>query len=229
MIRNVKDLYKYFLNLINKEKTHVIEPELFNMIINAALLNWVKEKLPLNEFKQIRIEDLNVLLVDGGLGDGIKCSDDSPYVFPVPNESLYNIRVVFDVEYKDSLCFEDGLGKKKMAKLIKLDRLSSSSDNYYLKPKDDRLYFNYSNNNVRLFTGEYSGESKTEGVKMYLDYYKYPNTIEYSHTDSDLDDLQFKSLQLQEVAEQAAQEFLERNRDPRYQSYLNEQVQRNRI
>ena len=228
MIRNVKDLYKYFLNLINKEKTHTIEPQFFNMIINAALLNWVKEKLPLNEFKQARIEDLNVLLVDGGLHEGITF-DNAGDVAIVPEESLYNVRVVFDIAYIDSHCFDDSIGKGKTAKLIKLDRLSPISDSYYLMPKDDRLYFNYSNNKVRYFTGKYSGLSKTKGFKMYLDYYKYPEPIVYDESGDNSVSLQFKPLQLQEVAEQAAQEFLEKNQDPRYQSYLNEQNQRDRI
>jgi len=227
MIRNVKDLYKYFLNLINKDKTHTIRPYLFNLIINAALLNWVKEKLPLNDFKQMRIEDLNVLLVDGSLGDGIVFTNDD--VCPVPDEALYNVRVVFDIKYINSPCFGNGEGEKQMAKLIKLDRLSVISDSYYLKPKDKRLYFNYSNNNVRLFTGNYSGESDSIGTKMYLDYYKYPDTIIFVEDGDNNGLLQFKSLQLQEITEQAAQEFLEKNRDPRYQSYLNEQIQRNRI
>jgi hypothetical protein len=227
MIRNVEDLYKYLLNLINKDKTHTINPDLFNLIINAALLNWVKKKLPLNDFKQIRIEDLNVLFVDGSLGDGIDFINDD--IAPVPNDSLYNVRVVFDINYIDSPCFGNKEGKKQVAKLIKLDRLSAISVSSYSKPKDNRLYYNYSNNNVRLFTGKYSGESNSIGIKMYLDYYKYPDTITFIKGGDNASQLQFKSLQLQEIAEQAAQEFLEKNRDPRYQSYLNEQIQRNRI
>ena len=227
MIRTSEDVYRYFLNLINKDKTYTIRPDLFNLIIDAALLNWVKEKLPLNDFKQMRIEDLSVLFVDGSLTGGIEFETDD--ICAVPSEALYNVRVVFDIEYIESFCFESGIGEKRTAKLIKLDRLSAISNSIYSKPKDDRLYYHYSDNHIRLFTGKYSGESKSKGVRMYLDYYKYPSAIVFTENGDNSNPLQFKPLQLQEITEKAAQEFLEKNRDPRYQSYLNEQVQRNRI
>lgn len=226
MIRTDKQLYKYFLTLINKERTHTIVPEMFNLVINVALINWVKEKLPLNEFKQVRIEDLNLLLVDGSLGKSI--IPEMENVFPIPLTSIYNVRPVFKIKYKDNPCHEDNSIVTKTAILMKYDKASAIEDSYYLKPTDDRLYYRYTNEKIHLITGKYSGESNTIGIAMLLDYYRYPTEIEFNPVEMEKT-LEFKPSQLQEVAEKAAQEFLEKNTDPRYQSFLREQMERKQI
>jgi len=218
-----QEAYKYFLNLVNKYKTHTIVPEVFNLIYNAALINWVKLKLPANDFVQSRIDDLRELFV----------SQESPIYpiagtiknkFEVPADYFQGVRARFRIQYVDSTCFPNGPSSSLIGPgLWKSDRASAIEASFYTKPKDSRTYFAYQNGIIKLFTGLDSGLSKSYGIEMYLDYYKYPTKVNFVAGQAP-QLLQFKDKQSQEIAEKAAQEFLEKNRDPRYQTMLNEQA-----
>jgi hypothetical protein len=223
MITTAEQMYRYFLQLVNKEKTHVVKPATFNFLINTSNIDWVKERLPVNEFNQTLIDDLQVLLVEGDLADGIDVTTD--FIFDLPVEYMHGINVLFDITIINSACFEDGTQYKQSAIIMKSDEKTVIKDSYYRQPRDSRLYYRYANSKVRLFTGKYSGTSDSVGLKMYMDYYKLPSEIEYIF-EGVSSDSEFGSLQQQEIVERAVQMFLEKNRDPRYQSFLNEQAQK---
>ena len=221
MITTAEQMYRYFLQLINKEKTHVVTPDTFNFLINTSNIDWVKSKLPVNEFNQVLIDDLQVLLVEGDLGAGIAITSEN--LFALPTDYMHGVNVVFDINVVGSSIFDDGAQSKLSAIIMKSDEKTVIKNSYYRRPLDNRLYYNYANN--KIFTGKYSGTSNSVGVKMYLDYYKLPNEIKYISGGTSLNS-GFGPLQQQEIVERAVQMFLEKNRDPRYQSFLNEQVQR---
>ncbi|MBN2617258.1 MAG: hypothetical protein JXR64_02975 [Spirochaetales bacterium] len=223
MITTVEGMYRYFLQLINKEQTHTINPATFNFLINTSNIDWVKSKLPMNEFNQVFIDDLQVLLVDGDISEGIDVADD--FIFDIPEDYMHGINALFDVEIINSNCYSDGIKYKLSAILMKSDEKTVIKNSYYRQPKDSRLYYRYANNKIRLFTGKYSDTSESVGKKMYLDYYKLPRKIEYVFEGISTNS-EFGPLQQQEIVERAVQMFLEKNRDPRYQSFLNEQAQK---
>lgn len=223
MVTTAEQMYVYFLQLINKEKTHVVKPATFNFLINTSCIDWVKSKLPVNEFNQVLINDLQVLLVEGDLGAGISVTDE--FLFALPSDYMHGINVLFDITCIGSPCFEDGQQLKQPATLMKSDEKTVIKTSYYRQPRDSRLYYLYANNKIRLFTGKYSATSASVGYKMYLDYYKLPNEIKYVQGGTSLNS-SFGPLQQQEIVERAVQMFLEKNRDPRYQSFLNEQAQK---
>lgn len=223
-VTNIEEAYRYFLYLINKDNTYTITPYKFNIIINSSMINWIKGILSTNEVNQTRIEDLSILFIDGSSKDR-KIPMYASYA-NIPEDSMYNVRAIFDVEYKNSPCYSDGVKYKQIASLIKSDLLSAFQLNYYLKPLDSRMYYFYTEDKVKLLTGADSGLSESKGIAMYLDYYRYPKKLEYIDGGDNSDKFELKASQMQAVVEKAAQEFLEINRDPRYQSYLNEQVQR---
>jgi hypothetical protein len=226
MIETAEQMYVYFLKLINKEKTHTVIPSVFNFLINVYVINWVKGKLPTSEYNQRMVDDLQVLLVDGELTNGILPIAES--VFSVPLDYMHGISALFDLNCVGSPCYPDGLKSKLTGVLLKSANKNTIFSSFYRRPKDSRLYFRYSQNKIRLFTGKDSGTSNSYGSKLYLDYYRLPNKIEYVYNGVSTNS-EFKASQQQEIVERAAQEYLENNRDPRYQSFLNEQVQRNRM
>jgi len=226
MIRTATDMYKYFLQLIKKEGTHVVTPETFNFLINLAEIDRIKSKLPVNEFNQKLIDDLQLLLVDGSLTEGISVTDG--FIFDLPDDYMHGINAMFDIDCQDSSCYSDGIQSKLPATLMKSDEKTVIKNSYYRRPKDSRLYYQLSGNKIRLFTGKYSGTSNSVGVKMYMDYYKKPDEIVFNENGEDTNSL-FGPLQQQETVEQAVQAFLETNRDPRYQSFLNEQAQKKQV
>ncbi len=90
MENTAESMYKYFLALIRKERTSTINPVKWNEWINAIVLDWVKTKLPENEFVQKRIDDLEAIKV--------RTNDvQFPFIvstdlnsFPIPYEDINN-------------------------------------------------------------------------------------------------------------------------------------------
>lgn len=218
-------LYKYFLDFINKSKTYTITPAKFNLIINASMMSWVNSIVPEKQFVQSRIDDLDGLYVV--LKDPIPVDENAVNVFDKPDDYLYGSRAEFIVEYLNSSCHANGTSGRLNATLLKPDRVSAVMDSYYNKPTDSRLYFRYSQGKILLLTGLDSGVSETKGKQMFLEYYKYPELIEYIPGQEK--SLELGRKQMLDVANRAAQEFLEKNRDPRYETYLREQIIKNRI
>lgn len=218
------DLYKYFLKLVNKEKNHVITPEIFNMLINVAAINWVRSKLPDNEFTQTVIDDISFIHKT----DILSPISGVVNMFDLPGDYLHGNFSMFKLKYIDSPCFQNGESEMfEPSNLIKSDRISTTFQSHYLKPKDKRTYYYRIGNSIQLFTGLDSGTSKTIGIFCKIDYYRYPNIINFEENNEK--PLEFGRRQAIAIAEQCAQSYLENNRDPRYQSFLNEQVIKTRI
>ena len=218
------DLYKFFLKLINKEKTHVITPEVFNMLINVAAVDWVKLRLPVNEFTQQLIDEISFL----HKYEFISAKEGAVNMFDLPEDYLHGNYAMFKLKYIDSPCFKDGeSATHNVSNLLKSDRLSVVLSSHYLKPKDTRTYYYRIGNSLELFTGLNSGMSKTIGTECKLDYYRYPKIITFE--ENKVNELEMGKAQAISIAQLCAQAFLENNRDPRYQSFLNEQSVKQRI
>lgn len=221
-----KDLYIKFLSLVNKTSNHTIIPSEFNIIINSAAMNWINSLLPKNEFSQSLIDDLSLFLV---ATDDLK-KDSSSWVFgfALPDDYLHGNRAEVKLTYLNSDCYDDGESEGFVpASLLKSDRVSAVMSSYYLRPKDDRIKVRYIGRTLRILTGYASGLSDTFPTKCMLEYYRYPEVINFE--EGKVKELEFSRKQSLSIVEMAAQEFLEMNRDPRYQSFLNEQNLKNRI
>ena len=58
-----QELYEYFLVQIRKERNTTVSPTYWTNFVNPIVLDWVKTKLPTNEFSQKRIDDLESIKV----------------------------------------------------------------------------------------------------------------------------------------------------------------------
>lgn len=232
-----EDLYLDFLREIRRESTVVVPPERWNNVFNKAALQWVKSKLPENQFNQKRIDDLQTLHVDTdgdmypmipvlGSSGGQKLRFQLPMTEDPINEFVYpiymhGISAMFKVVYFDSPCNADGISALLPASYLRSDQRSEWLNNEYRKPKDDRLLYEIISNNIRLATGVISGLSKTYGHSMRLEYYRYPTEVLYfGKGDSRNVDSEFNPTINEEIQSIAVMNFLERREDPRLQSFM---------
>jgi len=236
-----ESMYRYFLHKISRERSTVVDPDKFRRYVNASAIEWVKSKLPMLQFNQKRIDDLQVLHVDTdgtfyspiaakSVGNQIK----TMFPYPTPGHQvidqltypplLHGISAMFELTYKGNDCTqEEGF---VVAKYLKTDASAVVLKNTYTKPKDDRLYFEIINNYIRLLTGKQGGESQTEGKRMRLQYYRYPREIVYSINPLACQDSEFSPTQNLEIVDLAVIDFLEKSQDNRLNTFI--PVERNK-
>lgn len=140
----------------------------------------------------------------------------------------------FKIMYVNNECNLTGVSDWLDAKILRSDKENHIMRSVYRKPKDSRLYYRRGNRNVQLITG-----TSSYGVAMKLEYIRWPRNIFFDAINQD--DLptadytsgngsincELPSEVRKEIVDIAVRLYLERVRDPRYQSYLNEVMIRN--
>jgi hypothetical protein len=240
-----QDLYENFLEEIRRERTVVVPGEKYSRIFNKAAIQWVRSKLPENQFNQKRIDDLQLLHVDtdGVFHPMIPVSGNAGgarMLFEVPTTNqtiggynypayLHGISAMFKIMYIDSTCHANGESELLPAAYLRSDQRSEWLNNEYRRPKDDRLLYEFISGFVRLATGAVSGISKSYGVSMRLEYYRYPQAMWfYGVNDRRNVDSEFPPIINEEIQSIAVMNFLERREDPRLQSFMGVEGTKNR-
>lgn len=245
-LKSSEDMYIQFLSMIRRDHTSVVSFELWNALINIAALEWVRSKMPENQFTQKRIDDLQMLHVDtdgefhpyipvkGELG-----GDRFLFQMPLPTvnkiggyeypEYLHGISAMFKIIYSKSDCHGDGISPLLPASYLRSDQRQEWLNNEYRKPKDTRLYYENVSGFVRLATGYASGLSESTGRYMRLEYYRYPNEILFfGHDNPQNKDSEFTPIINQEILSIAVMNFLEKREEQRLQSFMAVEGTKNR-
>ena len=237
IIITAEDAYKAFLRGIRKYSTTTVKPVFFNPFFNECMLDWVKTKLPLEEFNQKRIDDLEKLrIVTDGTAYGYSAIQAYPVgtdMFKIPSvytqpvsglpssaiESgnrvtvyplyMHGLNAMFkltaDVDWKD-------------ASIMRSDKRAVSANNPYREPTNTNKYYEVINDRIRLI-GSTAGEDQ-----MRLEYIRYPYMYNYSTTASEVVNPEFLPSQNKEIVDVAIRKYLEIIQDPRYKSFLQEEV-----
>ena len=143
--------------------------------------------------------------------------------------------VQFQLQYINDRCNRAGYSEYKSAKVLKSDQRTILYSNNYRKPNEDRLYFYFSGKDIVLDCGQRIG-IQSKGVKMILEYYRYPRKIFFDTQKPTTEQIgtpvytvntgcvncEFPGYVKKEIVDIAVRNFLERSKDPRYQSFLNE-------
>ena len=241
IIITAEDAYKAFLRGIRKYSTTTVTPVFFNSFFNDCMLEWVKEKLPLEEFNQKRIDDLSPLriITDGGTTTGRYTElKGTSYVWDIPTEynslssasmpmasvtysghaSLYplylhGLNAMFRIDDDDE--WED-------ADIMRSDKKPKSGKNPYREPSESLLYYERVGNTIMLYG------SSLAYYQLRLEYIRYPKIFNYSTTTSSCVDPEFAPSQNKEIVDLAVRKYLEIIQDPRYKSFLQEEVIRSK-
>lgn len=145
------------------------------------------------------------------------------------------LNVSFKIEYIENECKKTGVSEWLDAKIMRSDNKTVIWKNVFRKPNDSRLYYEIINEHIVLSTG-----TKSKGHSMKLEYLRYPNNIyfntnnggnleleqtgipDYTGTTQGSVNCELPNYLRQEVVDMAVRTFVERVKDPRYQSYINE-------
>ena len=213
MQQTAESIYKYFLSIIRKERSTVVTPDEFNLLYSSTTIDWIKGKLPTNEFNQKRIDDLQAIHV---FTERIKYASIKGK-FVLPDDYLYGLSASFS---KCDFGAENNpvVLSTISGKILRSDIRNVIRDNPYRVPDENVAYFDIQDNFVYL-----TSDNNEDYRCMNLEYYKYPEFLVYS-TGDDSTTGSFSYSQNQEIAELAARKYLERVGDRRYQTYAGEQM-----
>jgi len=217
-----EEMYRAFIDGVVKEYVGIVDPDAFNRIINSALLLWLGEKLPEIGGRTKRIDDLNKFLVrTDGLGDHniISFSSDPANVFDLSPEYPDVFRFVsakFKVENNNSsVSVEDGDEVWIRGELL---RDFHVSDDPYQSSNRYRVLFRKKGSNIFVYP-----YNVLQAKKCILEYYRYPASIVYSDTPENIVDPETGKIQNREICDIAIRMYLERIKDQRYNSFVNEE------
>jgi hypothetical protein len=137
---------------------------------------------------------------------------------------LRMLNVSFKLTYgANQECKLTGTSDWLPASIMRSDKRSVVFDNPFRLPKDSRLYYELINGTVRLIT---SNASTSVGYALRLEFLRYPVSIFFDPDRATANDVNCEvgPQQQKEIVDIAVRTYLERVRDPRYQSFLNEEA-----
>jgi len=250
MILTAVDMYRAFLDGIKKEQSTIVPPSTFNRLINEEQDKWFKEKAPATELDQKRIDDLQILRTDtdgvyeygGTVLNPIGTDALSSNVFSLPVDPTVSITTInqwlqplvpplgqpypryrrlqsieFRIRYVNNVCGHVGLSEWLEARIMRSDKRTALKHNPYRKPSDEKLYYEIKNNKIRLITG-----TQSYGVGMRLEYLRWPVDIYFDTTGAAHIDCELLPEQQQEIVDRAVVTYIERSKNPRYQTVMHE-------
>lgn len=128
-------LYRAVLDGIKKESTAVLTPDRFNRLINNfAIIDWMNEKAPKNDYDQAVIDDLRRLYKHREVN-----KTEGSFLIPEDYHRLQSVQ--FRVDSKEW----------EPAKRLRFDSLSIMKKNPYRTPTDDRLYYFQEGDTIRTW------------------------------------------------------------------------------
>ena len=155
-----------------------------------------------------------------------------------PNGAIVNypryyrlLNVFFKIRYVNNVCGLTGESEWLDARIMRSDRESTIKNSPFRRPADDNLYYRMINRHIQLITG-----TQSYGVAMNLSYLRWPRNIYFDQTNqNDVATADYApgngSINCElpphirkEITDTAVRIYLERVRDPRYQSFLQEQM-----
>lgn len=229
-----KDIYLLYLDGIRSFETSVIEPELFNRIINDAQDVFVNENLPVGDLGQRQIDNLQVIILSRELTESRK------NVFVLPTDYLRKNAIFASFQEIPSDVCDIEKGEWYGVNTLKGDAFSLSASNPYRKPSI-RMRYAYITNNEVVFE---VGNSKVSEAKMI--YYRKPRQIFFDQDNqndvssapafgpalytagSGCVNSEFNDQQKRMIVQVAVRITLEARMNPRYKSFLNEETLRDR-
>lgn len=196
------NIYKAVLDGIKKESTAVLTPEAFNRLINTyALTEWLVDKAGDSDKDQPIIDALRNLYRH----TAPLAVTDGKVELPKDYYRLQSVQFLLDKETEYS-----------PVNRMRTDTLSVMKKNPFRKPSDTRLYYFQEGNYVLSYP------LNTKVKKAIMFYLTRPTPIIYDKEKSK--DGNLLQEQNKEVVDICVRIFLERVKEERYQTVLNEEA-----
>lgn len=227
MLLTYRDLFTYFLDGIKKTYTGTVHPNVFARIFNEwGMLQWTAENVSMKEgveLTQKQIDDLQSLLV---IEEVNRITNNTITISSLSKKYRRMGNMMVKVDY-DSMtcdtCKREGLSDWLPVKVMRIDQETYIKKSVFRRPSESKVYYKHIGDALIFDTGE-----KVNVVKAKIEYFRYPsemapmvmtdiatwNTTQYTDIDTE---------QKKEVLDMCVKIYLERVKDERYKSFLNEQ------
>jgi hypothetical protein len=133
------------------------------------------------------------------------------------------LNVMFKINYVNNTCSYTGVSDWLNSNILRSDKRQSILKSPYRQPSDEKLYYEIIGNKIRLIN-----ETDSTGYAMRLEYMRYPRAISFSTVLLNLVDCELLPEQQQEIVDRAVVTYIERTKNPRYQT-INIEEQKNQI
>lgn len=248
MLSNGSEIFATFLEGVRKSRTTTIKPEIFTNIWNVwGLLNWIKSRpvfIEGAEMTQKEIDDFAMLRYIVGISpvsvankdlfalpwgtarvDIVELDVVSLVLPPVGGTVFPKYRRALSVHFKldydtatSQECSLTGRSDWLVAKPLKSDNEGVIMKNSYTRPKDTRLRYQ----RIRQYIKFVRTSTMSEAIQMKLDYFCYPTWMVYDNGTFTYTP-EFSEEQLAQILDLAIITYLERSKDPRWQTYLKQE------
>ena len=234
MIITVQDMYDAFLSNLNKDKTGTVFPEEFEILINQAQMDYIKNKYDAVELTEKRIDDLREIVILDELIPNTGANIAGQELFALPYNAnafvvtpknpsgtnhgyLFMLRCALSIQYVNSPCAQSGISPYMKTKVMTSDKRNEISRDPFNKPTEERLYYQTTGDTLICFTG-----TQSYGVNVQIDYLRYPRDIQIVNAQVDCE---LAVHARQEIVNIAVRKKLQQIESPRYQGDLIEQRQ----
>lgn len=226
MLSTYKQLFTYFLDGIKKTYTGVVHPNVFVRLFNEwGMMRWTASNMSMAEgieLTQKQIDDLQTLLCNQEFSR-IKNNTIELTDFTYKYRRLDGIMVKVNL---DSIncdeCNRKGLSEWIEVRIMRGDQRSAFKRSILRRPRADKVYYRQMQNRIIFDTN-----NTAEVVKANIDYYKYPTEMDYMSMfnktgwSSTIYDC-LNTEQLKEVLDDCVLIYIERVKEERYKTSLNE-------
>lgn len=215
MLADLTALHESFLEGIKKEYSGTVPISVFAKIWNEwAQPEWVMDNVSMLEgveLTQKQIDDLEPLR------RFVQINGTSPFDLTTLTDKYYRLlSVMFKLTYGATQeCGLTGTSDWLGARILRSDMRSHIMKSPYRKPKDSRLYYYIQESKIFMVTDATIGSPM---ASIQLEYLTYPDELDGTGnitTPGNLHDYQRK-----EIVDRCVERYLERVRDPRWQTYL---------
>lgn len=214
MLNTATEIYQYFLDGIKKEYTGTVVTNVFERIWNASQAEWLASNVSQREgieLTQKQIDDLAVILnqVD------IASTTTNTFSLPIDYYRFASLRVKLQYGSNNN-CGLTGVSTWLKPYIKRADMEAYNEESPYRKAEDDMIYYERLGSSYVFDCGTTSGSVATT---IRLKYLSMPLDINVSLNTF----TSFAVLQLKEITDIAIRKQLERARDSRYSSQMQEQ------
>jgi len=231
MIVTALDMYDAFLSNLNKDKTGTVFPEEFEILINQAQMEYVKNKYDAVEVTEKRIDDLREIIVLNEIIANTGANISGQELFQLPYSAtgfistpknpsgdnhgyLFMLRCAMQIKFVNSPCKQTGLSDYRKTKVMSSDKHEEILRDPFNKPTEERLYYQTTGDAFICFTG-----TQSYGVSAEIDYLRYPRDIKIIGVPVDCE---LSIHGRQEIVDIAVRKKLQQIESPRYPGNVNE-------
>jgi len=242
-----RNVYDAVLSRIKKQSTGILPPIPANELINDAQIDWIDFKLGEIEKNQKRIDDLRTIRIlpapqiaaDGAttflLPDGTSVTDAITLALLPKYFRLLN--VAFRITYVNNECGLTGISDWIYnVHVMRSDQRNWIMTSPHRKPSDSKIYYEIIGEHIVIETNSSSTAYRVRleylrPARMY--FYNYINNgnteqaspaTDYTGATAGSINLEFPNKQKVEIVDRAAQIYLERIKEERYRTYLQEEL-----